>query len=34
MRSALNVSNFEVEKPDPSKLACKHSAKVVVSNSI
>jgi len=34
MRSALNMSNFEVEKPNPSKLACKHNAKVVISSSV
>jgi len=34
MRSALNMSNFEVEKPNSSKLAYKHSAKVVVSSFV
>jgi len=34
MRSVLNVSNLEVEKPNLSKLACKHSARVVVSSFV
>ncbi|MAD84185.1 MAG: hypothetical protein CL912_14575 [Deltaproteobacteria bacterium] len=34
MRSALNVLNFEVKKPNLSKLAYKHSAKVIISNFI
>jgi len=34
MRNAFNVSNFEVEKPNLSKPACKHSVKMIISNSI
>jgi len=34
MRSAFNVPNLEVKKPNSSKLACKYSVKVVVSSSV
>jgi len=34
MRSALNMSNLEIEKPDLSKLAYKYSARVVISSSV
>ena len=34
MRNAFNMSNLKVKKPNPSKLACKHSAKVIVSSFV